>query len=142
MRLGLVAAILAAFLVAACGPVMETRYDFVPPSTDAGMKCVQNCQSQQTACQKAEQDRIMSCRQKADRDADIAYEKARDKYINDLKLHAAAPDKYGLPSEPSRSANYSACQQSNQCVADYQMCYRSCGGQIHESQVCVAMCDQ
>ena len=142
MRLGLVAAILAAFLVAACGPVMETRYDFVPPSTDAGMKCVQNCQSQQTACQKAEQDRIMSCRQKADRDADIAYEKARDKYINDLKLHAAAPDKYGLPSEPSRSANYGACQQSNQCVADYQMCYRSCGGQIHESQVCVAMCDQ
>ncbi|PKP76510.1 MAG: hypothetical protein CVT81_14325 [Alphaproteobacteria bacterium HGW-Alphaproteobacteria-3] len=140
MKTGLVA-VLAAFLLAGCSPIMDTQYDFVPPASDAGMQCVQNCQQQQSSCQRADEDRVMACRQKADREADLAYEKARDKYIGDLKLHAAAPEKFGMPAEPVRSPYYGACQQSSQCQADYQMCYRSCGGRIDEKQVCVAFCD-
>lgn len=140
MRLGFVA-VLAALLVAACGPVMETRYDYVPPVSDAGMKCVQNCQQQQSACQKAEQQERERCRARAERQADRAYNKAKDDYITALKLHAADASKYPMPAEPRRTVNYAGCDKSSQCGIEYQGCYRSCGGQINESQVCVAMCE-
>jgi hypothetical protein len=134
-------AVLTALVVAACGPVMETRQDFVPPASAAGMKCVQTCQTQQTKCQADENNAADRCRQKEDRRADTAYEKARDDYITALKLHAADATKYPMPVEPRRQPNYSACDVSSRCVADYQMCYRSCGGQINEYQVCVAGCE-
>lgn len=142
MKFGL-AAMMAFFLVlAGCGPMMETKRDFVPPQSAAGMQCVQNCQNQQTACQKAEKKENDKCRAKAERKADRAYEKAKDQYITALKLHAADSAKYPMPAEPRRTVDYSACNKSSQCSAQHDMCYRSCGGQINEYQVCVANCDQ
>lgn len=142
MKYGLSAAILVALIVAGCGPVIETRYDFTPPASPAGMQCVQTCQDQQGTCQRNEQLEREQCRQRQDLAADQKYEKARDDYITALKLHAADSAKYPLPSEPSRYADYSVCDKSSQCVANYQMCYRSCGGQISEYQVCVANCEE
>ncbi|WP_339831483.1 hypothetical protein [uncultured Parvibaculum sp.] len=135
-------AILLGFLgLAACGPVMEQRRDFTPPASEAGMQCVLNCQTQQTACQREEQQRRDQCRKREDRRADRAYEKARDDYITALKLHAADAARYPMPTEPRRQANYGACDVSSQCEPQYHSCYRSCGGQINEYQVCVAACE-
>jgi len=39
---------LLAALLAACGPIYETRYDFIPPNSSQGMMCVQNCSLYET----------------------------------------------------------------------------------------------
>lgn len=142
MKFGLAAVLAAAFVLAGCGPIMETKRDFIPPQSNAGMKCVQTCQQQQGACQKAEAKEKERCRAKAEKRADRAYEKARDAYITALKLHAADAAKYPMPVEPTRSVDYSACNKSSQCGIQYDSCYRSCGGQINEYQVCVANCEE
>ena len=54
---------------------------------------------------------------------------------------ASAAD--GEISDAGRTAsgNYAACNVSSQCEPQYHSCYRSCGGQINEYQVCVAACE-
>lgn len=130
--------------LAACGPVMETRYDFTPPPTKSGMQCVQNCQADQSMCQSHARDAKMECRANADRQSEAAYRKAKDDYIVALKLYAKDPAKFPEPKEPYKySPSYYQCDNmGSECTGQYNMCYRSCGGQIAEHQVCVANCDQ
>lgn len=138
-------AIGAVFLgLAGCGPMMETRYEFTPPASKAGMQCVQNCQADQSMCQAHARDAKENCRREADRKAERDYSKAKDDYIVALKLYAADPSKFPKPDEPYKpSPSYYQCDSlGSECTGQYNMCYRSCGGQIQEHQVCVANCDQ
>lgn len=130
--------------LAACGPVIETHYDYQPPKSNSGMACISNCQEQQGFCQADAQRYKERCRRDMEREAERQYERARNEYIVKLKLHAKEPEKYKEPKEPYRpSPNYYQCDnQGNDCLGGYHMCYRSCGGQILERQVCVANCDQ
>lgn len=137
--------VLAVFLgLSACGPMMETRYDFKPPASKAGMQCVSNCQSDQSQCLEHGRREKETCRRDVDRKVAREYEKAKDKYIVALKLYSKEPGKYPEPKEPERGyPNYYQCDQmGSECVPQYQMCYRSCGGQIEEYQVCVANCEK
>jgi len=139
---------IAAFVLflglAACGPVIETHYDFTPPRTNAGMKCVANCQDQQGMCQSDATRYREQCRHDAERKAEREYRRKQDEYVMKLKLHAKDPEKFKEPKEPYRSSpNYWECDNAGgDCVGGYHMCYRSCGGQISERQVCVQNCDQ
>lgn len=130
--------------LAACGPVMETRYDFTPPPSKSGMQCVQNCQADQSMCQADARNAKMECRASADRQSEAAYQKAKDDYIVALKLYSKDPAKFPEPTEPYKSTpSYYQCDNlGSECTGQYNMCYRSCGGQIGERQVCVANCDQ
>lgn len=131
------------FGLSACGPMMETRYDFKPPVTKSGMQCVQNCQSDQSSCLERGQHQKAMCRKDVDRRIERDYQKAKDDYIVALKLYAKDPARFSEPVEPRRGyANYGQCDSlGSECVPQYQMCYRSCGGQISEYQVCVANCE-
>ncbi|HEY4344589.1 MAG TPA: hypothetical protein VGN05_09610 [Parvibaculum sp.] len=137
--------VFAVFLgLAACGPFMETRYDFKPPATKSGMQCVSNCQSDQSQCLEHGRRQKEMCRKDADRQIERDYQKAKDNYIVALKLFAKDPSKFPEPKEPSRGypSYYQCDQMGSECVPQYQMCYRSCGGEIREYQVCTANCDQ
>ncbi len=140
----LIATMALALGLVACGPVMETRYDFTPPTSKAGMQCVQNCQADQSMCQSHARDAKSDCRAEADRNADQAYQKAKNDYIVALKLYAKDPTKFPEPKEPYRSSpSYYQCDNlGSECAGQYNVCYRSCGGGIAEHQVCVANCDQ
>lgn len=140
----LAAGILVTLALSACGPMMETRYDFKPPASKQGMQCVQNCQSDQSACLDHGRRQKEICRRDAERKVERDYQKAKDDYIVALKLYAKDPSKFPEPKEPSRGyPNYYPCDNfGNECVPQYHMCYRSCGGRIDEYQVCVANCDQ
>lgn len=140
--LGVVLAL--AFGLAACGPMMETRYEFTPPTSSAGMQCVQNCQADQSMCQNHARDAKDQCRKDADHKAERDYRKAKDEYIYALKLYAADSTKFPKPNEPYKSSpSYYQCNNlGSECVGQYNTCYRSCGGVIQEHQVCVANCDQ
>lgn len=136
--------VFAVFLgLAACGPMMETRYDFKPPTSKSGMQCVQNCQADQSQCLEHGRREKETCRKDAERKVDRDYQKAQGEYIAALKYYAKTPGT-PEPKEPERGyPNYYQCDQlGSECVPQYQMCYRSCGGQINEYQVCVANCDQ
>jgi hypothetical protein len=130
--------------LAACGPMMETRYEFTPPPSKAGMQCVQNCQADQSMCQADARKAQEKCRKDADRTVERQYQKARDEYIYALKLYASDSAKFPKPKEPRKqSASYYQCNNlGSECAGQYNICYRSCGGQILEHQVCVANCDQ
>jgi len=140
----IIAAFALFFALSACGPVIETHYDYIPPANSAGMKCVASCQEQQTFCQADNRRFQEKCRRDAERNVEREYERKREKYIADLKLHAREPGKYKEPKEPYRaSPSYWQCDnQGSDCQGGYNMCYRSCGGQIGERQVCVQNCEQ
>lgn len=131
------------FLLAACGPVIETHYDYLPPENAGGMQCLAGCQKNQNACQRDEAVAKEECRYREERRVEDAYEEAMEKYYFDLALHAEAPDRFAKPTQPTRGyPSYYRCDnQSSQCQSGYNMCYRSCGGAVSERQVCVANCD-
>lgn len=141
---GAVGAVMSALVLAACGPVIETHYDFKPPVSDAGMQCVQSCQQAKTWCRQEARDAEEKCRKKQDRKAERDYEKAMDDYIVALKLRAADPAKYPEPTEPKRrTPSYYMCRaDTSQCQPDFNQCYSACGGKVTSRQVCVANCDQ
>jgi hypothetical protein len=133
-----------ALSLAACGPQLETRYDFTPPASKAGMQCVQNCQADQSMCQAHARSAKDQCRAQADRKVEQDYQKARNDYVVALKLHAKDPSKFPEPTEPyKQSPSYYQCDDlGTECQGQYNNCYSSCGGNVVESQVCVANCDQ
>lgn len=134
----------ASALLSACGPVIETHYDFQPPANQAGMQCVTGCQKGQNQCTRHEADARQECRYIEEARVDEAYREAKDRYDRDLLLYAASPEKFSKPTEPGKSyPSYHHCNdQGLQCQADFNMCYRACGGQVQERQVCVANCEE
>jgi hypothetical protein len=131
-------------ILSACGPVIETHYDYLPPSQQGGMQCLSQCQQGQNQCRRSAEEEKAECRYREDERIEYEYDQAREKYYFDLELFAASPEKFAKPTAPTRgNPSYYRCDnQQNQCQANFNMCYRSCGGQVNERQVCVANCEE
>ncbi len=142
--LGALGVVISALALAACGPVIETHYDFQPPVSEAGMQCIQQCQQGKQFCEQAARDEERQCRREQDRKADRDYKKAMDDYIVALKLRAAEPTIYAEPKEPQRKQPYYyMCRaDTSQCQPNFNQCYAACGGKVTSRQVCVSNCDQ
>jgi len=132
------------FGLAACGPVTETHDDYQPPGSQAGMQCLAQCQQGQNQCTRAASEATQECRYSEERRVEEEYYAARDRYNEDRLLYAAAPEKFSKPTEPSKGyPSYYHCDNlGSQCQGNFNMCYRSCGGQVRERQVCVANCEE
>ncbi|PCJ70419.1 MAG: hypothetical protein COA62_07440 [Rhodobiaceae bacterium] len=130
-------------ILSACGPVIETHYDYLPPESNLGMRCLAGCQDGLAQCRHTEAVATEECRYREEGRVEDEYELAREKYYRELELYAASPDKFSKPSEVSKGyPSYYRCDnQASQCQPNFNMCYRACGGQVRESQVCVANCD-
>lgn len=137
-------AALSAIILTACGPVIETHYDYMPPSSQAGMQCVLSCQQAQNQCQRDAAEAVEECRYQEDRRVEDAYAEARERYDRDLLLYAASPEKFSKPAEPTKGypSYYQCDNRGSQCQPNFNMCYRACGGQVAERQVCVANCEE
>ncbi|MEQ9519366.1 MAG: hypothetical protein RLN89_07990 [Parvibaculum sp.] len=143
-RIGLwLVAILGIVGLAACGPVIETKYDYLPPANVGGMQCLSGCQNAQNQCNQYAAESASQCRYDEERRVEEAYHDAKERYDRDLLLYAASPEKFSKPTEPSKGypSYYQCDNQASQCVPNFNMCYRSCGGQVGERQVCVANCE-
>jgi len=151
-------------ILGACGPVIETHYDYLPPSQPGGMQCLAQCQKGQNQCVRSAQAEQSDCRYREDlrvRDenaraqenyeyeVDQYYrernraEKARERYFRVHGTYEGAP---GLPEEPStpykRSPSYYQCEDiGSQCIVHFNTCYSACGGSVTSRQVCVENCD-
>lgn len=155
----------AALALAACGPVIETHYDYTPPSQQGGMQCLSQCQKGQNQCTRNATAERSECRYREDQRvsdenarAQGNYEYELDQYLYEKRRAEKARQRFfrvngtyegapGLPERPDapyeRTASYYQCEDiGSQCVGQFNMCYSSCGGQVRERQVCVANCEE
>lgn len=152
-------------VLAACGPVIETHYDYTPPSQQGGLQCLSECQRGQNQCNRNADAERSDCRFREDqrvRDenarAQENYEYELDQYLYEKRRADKARQRFFrvngtyegapvLPERPDapyeRTASYYQCEDiGSQCVGQFNTCYSSCGGQVRERQVCVANCDE
>lgn len=133
-----------ALLLSACGPQIRTQYDYTPPQSSEGMQCLSSCQATSTQCQADLEFRKDQCRADAEREAEFEFRLRRSEYQVAIGRFQVDPIRYPLPDKPQKPyvSTYHCDNMSNTCESQFRTCYRSCGGQIRETQVCVANCEQ
>lgn len=121
------------FLIAACGPMYKTTYNYIPPHSNHGRMCLNQCLDIQNNCREVCNNHKDQCKAMAQRRAEAdfwAYQRAqRDTHQPIMKTTS---DFY----------NDMGCQESCHCNEQYNQCYINCGGQIVPTQTCVAFCDK
>ena len=135
------------FLLAACGPpqpYFQTTYQMVPPPSENGRMCANNCLMMQQNCRGSCSIQSQQCsinntlaQQNAHHEAEEEYEDyVRDRQAIGKLIKKKREDFY---SAPSNDCSTEAC--TSQCANDYNMCYTNCGGQIIPHTNCVANCN-
>ncbi|MBK0057969.1 hypothetical protein IAE40_04940 [Pseudomonas sp. S44] len=113
---GLLAVLLATWLISGCGPSYTYRYS--PPPSAHGMNCINNCSSERRHCQQL--GRLEENSQRALYQAEMrAYQ-----YCKTGKSKKEARHNCYQPSYPFGSSS------SYSCGRDYDSCYMACGGTI------------
>lgn len=123
-------------LVVACGPVYETQYQIVPPKTETGRMCANNCLLMQQNCQQscAMQDQQCAITNKLQAQNDYQqYVIERQKANKPIKK--TANDFY----YSSSCSNSDSCGQN--CASSYRICHTNCGGQVIQNTVCTFNCN-
>lgn len=122
--------------VAACGPVYDTQYHFIPPADPTGRQLAGQCRVVQNMCKQNCQMREHACR------AD-----ARSEGMMEYQAYVAERRRKNLPLKRSPESFVSTymcdsdrCEDA--CEDDYRGCYVEAGGQIRAQRVCVSFCDQ
>lgn len=127
--------LVVAFLVSACGPVYETRYQFTPPTTPQGQLCVNQCQQINLLCRR-------NCQLESDSCLAREYEQARWRYEDYVRERRAANQP--IERSPDDFVYRYNCPSSNSCTPacdnDHRVCYQTCGGQVSATTVCTANC--
>lgn len=125
--------LIAAAVLAACGPVVETRYSYTPPGGSGGMACIQQCEAGRFQCVREARYSQDSCKAAAHERAERAYHR----YLRTLRR--GEKPKHSL----SYFDNAYTCQNVEaQCKTDYHDCYAACGGQVVAQRICTSGCEQ
>lgn len=134
LRLALLCLSLATAL-AACGPVIETRYNFTPPKSAQGRMMATQCQQTQSLCRQ-------NCRL----EKQACTSDARSRAALEYQRYVAERNAKNEPLKRSPESFVSDWQCSNSecestCAEDYRMCYINAGGSVTSRQVCTAFCE-
>ena len=124
-------------LLSACGPVYETQYSLVPPSSAEGRLCVNQCQQNRNYCRQNCGMSQQACVNEARSRALYEYQA----YVNRQQAEKKPIKKSVGDFDRSYSCGNSSCEA--RCESDYRDCFGgSCGGQVVAKRVCTAFCDQ
>lgn len=124
-------------LLSACGPVYETQYSLIPPSSAEGRLCVNQCQQNRNFCRQNCGLNQQACVNEARSRALYEYQA----YVNRQQAEKKPVKKSVSDFDRSYSCGNSSCEA--RCEADYRDCFGgSCGGQVIARTVCTAFCDQ
>lgn len=129
--------LLSALLLAACAPVYETAYTFIPPTSAEGRQCVAGCRAEAAAC-------TQSC----ERRERLCLNDAESRAMRDYQIEL------GDPPDRRRSGSYrtyfdyadqyrAVCRAGGcreRCDSAYRACFEACGGRVTTQQVCTANC--
>lgn len=126
---------LTALLVASCGPIYDTKYQFTPPRDPQGKMCATQCQQTQTYCRATCEANRQNC---------LAYERDRGRDAYEDYVYQRRREHKPIKRTPDSFVNTYNCSNSceDTCAADYRQCYSTCGGRVTAHQVCTAFCDQ
>ena len=116
-------------LVAACAPVKETRYHFLPPQDAPGQACVTQCSATHSAC-------LREADKAAAGERDLCEMEARQDY--DVCL-ARPPLDAQVPCQLRRCEI--AGERAAACDPTYRACFQACGGQVQTQEICLLNCD-
>jgi hypothetical protein len=110
-----------------CGPMFETRYNLTPPKSSSGRACVFQCENGKLQCQQMEQMRQEHCEQESRWEVERCQRQLERK---------------GKKESWNDCWARSCTENTERCQEMYINCYRSCGGEVEVTQVCVSNCDK
>ncbi len=142
--------VLLIFFLISCGPIYETRYNYLPPNDSEGRSCVNYCLQGKSSCQ-------MSCQNNKNTCSTISSVASMftGSYSKDIKSKCKSKSHGGITdtkcegssfgvSAPKVTADcnedYKDCIDS--CNDNYNNCYTNCGGTVNPYQVCTAFCNK
>ena len=116
-------------VITACGPIYSTEYKFVPPKSSGGKSCLDRCPDMKDQCLEIEELNKDEC------------EEINRRHMEDCEDE--------ISRKEHRAPKWNECGKikgcgvsTERCEEAYRSCYRACGGEVIEEQVCVANCDQ
>lgn len=121
--------LLTGLLLAACGPIYNTEYNYIPPADPESRACIAQCNGNKSQCHANADLRAQNERLRCDVDASIDYERCLGHAAND-----AARAQCVKRSCSGGDANYSRCDD------EFRICFQSCGGIVQSRQVCTFNC--
>lgn len=129
-------AICSLLVTVACGPVYQTDYEIVPPPTQQGAMCANNCLMAQQNCRMNQQMQQNQCEQ-------IERLRAQNEYL----AYVNRQQRENRPISRTERDFYYPYQCGDNgaaamCEADYRICHTNCGGKIIPHTYCTAFCDQ
>ncbi len=124
-------------LLSACGPIYETQYSLIPPSSVEGRRCVGQCQQNRTICRQSCTISQQACVNDARTRALYEYQA----YVARQTAEKKPVKKSVSDFEHSYGCSSNSCE--DRCEANYRDCFGGlCGGQITAQRVCTMFCDQ
>lgn len=128
--------LLLLFILSACGPVLTTEFEIVPPPTENGRMCANNCLLMKDNCERACWDQQQSCEQMNQMQSNLDY-----------LAYVATREAQDAPIKRERGSfsggRYCAADSCLQrCVQNYNVCHTNCGGRVIPHTRCTAFCEQ
>ena len=116
--------------LSACGPMYETRKNYIPPQTEAGRFCANQCLTELNNCYfRCEQDKA-NCQ---------TVEDIKRYTETIIKQNSKNSDNFNdFPISPRSCSDYD-CKM--RCEQNRDYCHTNCGGQIQSFRVCTAFCN-
>ena len=132
----ILATVLIAVVVQACGPIYETSYQFSPPQTAQGRHCASQCQELQGYCRRDCRAEARDCKEDARRQARWDYER----YVRQRRAEKKNVER----SLDSFVSDYHCREDdcSETCEEDFRLCFSNCGGRVTAHTVCTFNCDE
>ena len=121
--------------IAACatGPQYRTDTNYIAPPTVQGATCAASCQTSEQVCRGREDDRSRA-------EYPACMQRARTAYNECIAGY------YPTGCDVARQNAEHFCNDDlspsyKTCTRSYNSCYKSCGGQVIQKEVCVKNCD-
>ncbi len=137
-------AALALLALAACGPIYDTDYSFIPPGDTGGRMCVNDCLQQKAYCENRAEMRRRDAEMRRERcladardEAEYAYRRYKRERRADNKPIKKTPHDF-MRSSYCPSVPYA----DDSCEEYHRICYVNCGGRVLETKTCVLNCGQ
>ena len=119
--------------ILACGPVYQTDYSFIPPTTEHGQMCVFQCDNSKIQCEQLEEMRYQNCLDRADRDYHSCEMTKRYGYNKNGEW---------VCQENCYCFRSSCSLDESKCHERYRACYQTCGGKVESRTYCVSNCEK
>lgn len=123
--------------LSACGPIYDTQYSLIPPTSVEGRRCVGQCQQNRNICRQSCTISQQACLNDSRTRALYEYQA----YVSRQTAEKQPIKKSVSDFERSYGCSANSCEE--RCEANYRDCFGGlCGGRVVTQKVCTAFCDE